>query len=180
VADAAALWALAAGDEAAFAKLIEAEAPRLLRFCRLMLGSLEEAEDVVQDAFIRLWENAASWQAQAQVGAWLHTVCHNRAIDRLRRRRAFVEESALDNVADASPSSESLLARRESIAAVRRAVAALPHRQRAAILLFHFQEFSQAEAAQVLDISEEAFESLLSRGRRRLRKALAGTGAGNE
>ena len=174
MADAAALWAVAAGDETAFARLVDVEAPRLLRYCRALLGSLEEAEDVVQEAFIRLWEGAGSWQADAQVGTWLHTVCHNRAIDRLRRRRALVEETALEALTDPAEPADLTLSRSEEAHAVRTAIAALPHRQRAAIMLFHFQDVSQSEGARVLGVSEEAFESLLARARRSLRERLRG------
>ncbi len=91
---------IATGDSLAFQRLIDREAPRLLRFAQGMLGSLDEAEDVVQDTLIRLWENAARWTPDAKVGTWLHRVCYNRSIDRLRRRRAFVDEAALEDVPD--------------------------------------------------------------------------------
>ncbi len=105
--------AIAAGDAAAFRRLIDREAPRLLRFAQGLLGSLDEAEDVVQDTLIRLWENAARWTADARIGTWLHRVCYNRAIDRLRRRRAFVDESALEEFADDSePATRRLFATR--------------------------------------------------------------------
>ena len=106
--------AIAAGDSAAFRRLVDREAPRLLRFAQGMLGSLDEAEDVVQDTLIRLWENAARWTPDARIGTWLHRVCYNRAIDRLRRRRAFVDESALEEFADESEPADAALVRSES------------------------------------------------------------------
>jgi RNA polymerase sigma-70 factor (ECF subfamily) len=168
--------AIAAGDQLAFARLIDRESPRLLRFAQGILGSLEEAEDVVQEALVSLWENAAGWRPEALIGTWLHTVCYNRAIDRLRRRRNLVDEGALDEVPDAGELAETSLVREETARSVRNAVERLPVRQRAAVLLFHFQDFSQREAAESMGVSESAFESLLARARRQLREWLAAEG----
>lgn len=168
--------AIAAGDSAAFQRLIDREGPRLLRFARGMLGSLDEAEDVVQDTLIRLWENAASWTPDARIGTWLHRVCYNRSIDRLRRRRAFVDDSALDDMADESVPPDHLLVQGETVRSVQAAIAVLPPRHRTAVLLFHFQDLSQREAAAVMGMSETAFESLLARARRQLRRSLADEG----
>ena len=173
VADLAELRTVAAGDRDAFARLMEREGPRLLRFASGVLGSLEEAEDVVQDTFITLWENAARWRPEARLGTWLHTVCYHRAVDRLRRRRAFVEESALDALADEGEPADGGLVRAETARSVRDAVERLPHRQRTAILLFHFQDLPQKQAAEILGVSESAFESLLARARRQMRRWLS-------
>ena len=172
-ADLAEVRAIAAGDQSAFAALIQREGPRLLRFAYGVLGSLEEAEDTVQDTFISLWENAARWRAEARLGTWLHTVCYNRAVDRLRRRRNFVAESALDDLADEADLAEGRLVRGETVRSVREAIARLPHRQRAAVMLFHFQDLPQKHAAEILDVSESAFESLLARARRQMRHWLS-------
>ena len=163
---------IATGDSLAFQRLIDREAPRLLRFAQGMLGSLDEAEDVVQDTLIRLWENAARWTPDAKVGTWLHRVCYNRSIDRLRRRRAFVDEAALEDVPDESEAVDAALVRNEATLSVREAIARLPARQRTAVLLFHIQGLAQREAAEVMSVSEAAFESMLSRARRQLRRWL--------
>jgi RNA polymerase sigma-70 factor, ECF subfamily len=166
--------AVAAGDHTVFAALIEREGPRLLRFAYGLLGSLEEAEDIVQDTMISLWENAPRWRPEARLSTWLHTVCYNRAIDRLRRRRSFAEESELTDLADEAELAEGRLVRNETVASVRNAVERLPHRQRAAIMLFHFQDLPQKQAAEILGVSESAFESLLARARRQMRHWLTG------
>ena len=139
--------AIAAGDTAAFRASSSAKSPRLLRFALGMLGSLEEAEDVVQDALLRLWENAAGWTPEARIGTWLHRVCYNRAIDRLRRRKSFVDDSLLEDVADVAEPADIGLVRGEQVRGVREAIARLAPRQRTAVLLFHFQDLSQREAA---------------------------------
>jgi RNA polymerase sigma-70 factor (ECF subfamily) len=170
------LRAIAGGDVAAFQRLIDREAPRLLRFAQGVLGSLDEAEDVVQDTLIRLWETAAQWTPDARIGTWLHRVCYNRSIDRLRRRRNFVDESALDEISDHADLPDAALIRSESVNSVRAAIDRLPARQRTAILLFHFQDMSQRDAASVMAMSETAFESILARGRRQLRRLLSDGG----
>ena len=167
------LRAIATGDQAAFERLIGREAPRLIRFAEGMLGSLDEAEDVVQDTLIRLFENAARWTPEARIGTWLHRVCYNRAIDRLRRRRNFVDEAALDAMSDDADLADAGLIRSETVLSVRAAIGQLPARQRTAILLFHFQEMSQREAASIMAVSEAAFESMLARGRRQLKRLLS-------
>ena len=164
--------AIASGDPAAFARLIDRESPRLLRFAHGLLGTLEEAEDVVQDTLIRLYENAGGWEPQARIGTWLHRICYNRSIDKLRRRRALVDESVLDEMPDSAELPDSALLRSETVRSVREAIARLPHRQRTAVLLFHFQELAQREAAGIMGISEPAFESLLARARRQMRALL--------
>jgi RNA polymerase sigma-70 factor, ECF subfamily len=172
--------AIAAGDAAAFERLVDREAPRLLRFAQGLLGSRDEAEDVVQDTLIRLWENAQSWTPDARIGTWLHRVCYNRSIDRLRRRRNTVADSVLEDFSDGAELAEAALVRREGETSLRAAIETLPPRQRTAILLFHFQEMSQRDAAAVMEVSEMAFESMLARARRQLRKLLGEGGADDE
>lgn len=170
--DGEAMRAIAAGDSAAMQRLIDREAPRLLRFAQGMLGNLDEAEDVVQEALIRLWENAARWTPDARVGTWLHRVSYNRAIDLLRRRRAFIDESALDVVPDPAGPADVALLKDETEQSLRAAIERLPTRQRTAVLLFHVEGLPQREAARVMEVSETALESLLSRARRQLRALL--------
>ncbi|OSM00154.1 putative ECF subfamily RNA polymerase sigma-24 factor [Magnetofaba australis IT-1] len=139
---------------------------------RRMLGDLHEAEDVAQEAFMRLWKQAARWRPEARVGTWLHTVVSNLCVDRLRKRR----ESALEDLPEPVDPAQNPLAERQRAelgAAIEAAMAQLPPRQKAAVVLVHHQGFSGREAAAALGVSEEAVESLLARGRRALRKSLA-------
>jgi RNA polymerase sigma-70 factor (ECF subfamily) len=175
-ADAAAMSAIAAGDEAAFARLVRDLAPVLLRFARATLAaSPGEAEEVVQESLVRLWRQAPSWRPDAQVSTWLHRVAYRLCIDRLRSRRPSVEIDAVeDEIVDPAPLPGARLARLEDVRAVQAAVDSLPERQRTAIVLCHYQGLSQSEASAIMGIGEEAYESLLARGRRRLRALLAG------
>lgn len=177
--DHALMAAVAAGDGRAFAALVKDHTPRLLRLTRSMLRtSPAEAEEIVQEALLRLWRQSAKWQPNGQVSTWLHQVAYRLAVDTLRRQRPSVaiETVEADLGDDDAPAPDVKLIRTEEIAAVRAAVDKLPDRQRDALILCHFQELSQAEAAAVMGIGEAAYESLLARGRRRLRVLLSAGG----
>ena len=173
--DQARLARVAAGDAAAFAGIVADETPRLLRFAASILGSGKaEAEEIVQEALIRLWQQAETWQPDGRISTWLHRVTYRLAIDILRRRRPSVAiETVEDMLEDAGPEPEARLIGIEDAKALRAAVESLPERQRTAIALCHFQGLSQAEAAVVMEVSEAAYELLLARARRRLRALLA-------
>lgn len=139
-----------------------------------MLGDAAEAEDVAQEVFLRVWKAAPQWRpGGALFSTWMHRVAMNLCTDRLRRRRETPAEDAGATLADGAPSPASALQAGERRAAVEAALAALPERQRAAIVLAHFQELPAAEAAAILEVSVEALESLLARARRALKAALA-------
>src|SRR5262245_16875006 len=170
--DAALMRRVAAGDSAATRLIVARYLPQVLALARRILNDASEAEDVAQEAMLRLWQVAARWREDAPVGAWLYRVAHNLAIDRIRRRRPMVDVDAAVNLADPAPTPVERLAERERKAAVERAIAGLPERQRTAITLVHTLEMGNIEAAAAMEISVEALESLLSRGRRALRAAL--------
>jgi len=161
------------GDRAAAQALMARHLPAMLRLARRMLGSQAEAEDCVQDAFLRVWTHAARWQpGRAVFGTWLHRVTLNQCYDRLRRKPALTLEAATE-VADAAPGADMALEAAGVAAEVEAALSDLPERQRAAILLCHYEERGNIEAAEILGVSVEALESLLARGRRTLRMKLS-------
>jgi RNA polymerase sigma factor (sigma-70 family) len=147
--------------------------PRLLSLGARMLGDPREAEDVAQDAFLRIWKQAATWRpGQAKFDTWLHRVAMNLCYDRLRRRRELPTDAPPDRP-DEGPAPDRGLLAAETGVRVNAALQALPERQREAIVLCHYQELGNIEAAEVMGVSVEALESLLGRGRRALRAALA-------
>ena len=162
-----------AGDSRACEEIVRRHLFRVTALARRMLNDASEAEDVAQDVFLRVWRQAPRWKpGAAKFETWMHRVTLNLCYDRLRRRREIADPDAGVSVADPAPNaSEAWLADQRS-ARVRDALAQLPQRQRAAISLCHFEEVSNVEAAAALEVSVEALESLLARGRRALKAAL--------
>ena len=171
--DSALIERVGRGEPAAARMLVSAKLSRIMGLATRMLHDTAEAEDIAQEAFVRVWRNAAAWQpGRARFDTWLHTVVLNLCRDRLRRRREVTGGSMPEPV-DPTPDAEAGLIETQRGDAVAAAIGALPERQREAILLVHYQDLSGADAAAVLDISVEALESLLARGRRTLRSRLA-------
>jgi RNA polymerase sigma-70 factor, ECF subfamily len=162
--------ALGQGDVAAYRALSTAYLQRVVTYAQRLLGNSAEAEDVTQEVFLRLWQGARSWEANALVGTWLYRVTHNLCIDRLRRGDRYSEDEAEPGTDSHRPSQ--LLERRELAEAVQQAVEELPPRQRAALLLSHDEGLGNPEIAAILELGVEAVESLLARARRRLREVL--------
>ncbi len=169
--DEALIGALAGRDTRALAELVRRHGGWAVRFATRLTGSPESAEEVVQDAFLRLWNGARDWQGRARFTTWFYRVVHNLAIDELRRRRRAYEplDEALE---DPTPTPVERLESERRAARVRAALATLPQRQRTALVLSHYENLPQAEAAAIMGISEGALESLLSRGRASLRERL--------
>ena len=170
--DAPLLVRIADGDASAFRALVNRHADRLLGFAQRLVGDLALAEDIVQDSFLAVWRTAPSWSPKAKVSTWLYRITRNKALDHLRKRRPTVDPDDVVLV-DGSDGADRTIDRRQTGNTVRAALDALPERQRAAIVLVHYELLSGAEASDALEISVEALESLLARGRRALRAALA-------
>jgi RNA polymerase sigma-70 factor (ECF subfamily) len=161
------------GDPAAIQAMVARKLPRMLALAHRMLGDAVEAEDVAQEAMLRAWKQAPKWRpGQAKFDTWLHRVGLNLCYDRLRKRREIPSEISPDRP-DEGPAPDRGLLAAELGARVDGALTRLPERQREAIVLCHYQELSNIEAASLMDVSVEALESLLSRGRRNLRQTLA-------
>lgn len=170
------LKSVAEGSVAAYRELVRRHANRLLRLNARVLRDTTEAEDVTQETFLRVWQRAGDYSPDGSAIGWLYRIAHNLSVDRLRRRgrlQAFEEEDA-EPPPDSAPQSK-LLHRMQRKSALDAAIEALPERQAAAITLVHLDELSGADAAEVLGVSVEALESLLSRARRNLRTRLSQT-----
>lgn len=172
--DAELVRSIGAGEPRAAEALVRRHLPRMVGLARRMLGDAAEAEDVAQEVFLRVWREAPRWRpGAAKFETWMHRVALNLCYDRMRRRRESADPDAGVNVADSAPMPADQWLARQRTARVDAALAELPERQRAAIVLVHYQELTNIAAAEMLEISVEALESLLARGRRALKAALA-------
>ena len=161
------------GDGQAAAELAHRHTSRVLALGVRMLGDRTEAEDVAQESMLRLWKIAPDWRAgEARVSTWLYRVAANLCTDRLRKRRG-TDLDAIPEPEDDTPSVETQLIGRDRAAAVQAAIDALPDRQRLAMSLRFLHELPNPEVARVMDVSVEAVESLLARGKRALAATLA-------
>jgi len=161
------------GEAAAIQALVARKLRRVLALAERMLGDAAEAEDVAQETFLRVWRHAPRWTpGAARFDTWLHRVTLNLCYDRLRRRRERPTAEPPDQP-DPGPAPDRGLLAADTARRVRTALLALPVRQREAIVLCHYQELGNIEAARAMGVSVEALESLLGRGRRSLRAALA-------
>lgn len=163
---------LRARDAGAFRMLVDRHMSLLLGVARRILHDEAEAEDVVQEAFVKLWQSGAGLEiGDAGVRPWLRRVVTNQCIDRIRAgRRTDVTDQIPEQPVPATQLTS--LAENDLSARVTSALQQLPERQRQALALFHFEGLSQSEVAAALAVSDEAVESLLSRARRTLRGAL--------
>ena len=160
------------GDKAAARALMLRLTPQILGYASRLLNDRSEAEDVAQEAMLRLWKIAPDWrQGEARISTWLYRVVSNLCTDRLRKKRGV----ALDSIAepqDSKPSVASAMIEAERADALQAALGTLPDRQRQAVVLRHLQGATNPQIAQVLKISVEAVESLTARGKRALTAAL--------
>lgn len=172
--DAVLLARFASGDQSAARALTDRLLPGALRQAWRMLGDQSEAEDVAQEAMLRLWRQASDWRAgEARISTWLYRVVHNLCIDRMRKRRPQVPVEDAPEPVDPDPSVLERMAASERSKAVAEAIAELPERQRQALVLRHFEGMSNPDIGEALECSVEAVESLLARARRQLAKRMS-------
>src|SRR6478672_6074140 len=170
--DEALMARVARGDERAFQLLSRRHLPAMLGLARRVLGNAAEAEDVAQEAFMRVWTHAPRWQPLAQFRTWLTRIVINLCLDR-KRRVAWVELERAGEIVDQSPGvgDKAEDAERERMLAA--AIEKLPARQRSAIALTYGDGMSNTQVAEILDTSVSAVETLLVRAKQNLRRALA-------
>lgn len=172
--DDALLRQFAQGDAAAARDLTDRLAPRCLSVAMRMLGNRAEAEDVTQEAMMRLWQMAPNWvPGQAKVSTWLYRVTLNLCVDVQRKKRP----DRLDDVPEPEDADLSAADRLQDAArkdALQAALSQLPDRQRQAVILRHIEELPNPEIAGIMGVSTEAVESLTARGKRALAAILAG------
>ena len=167
----------AEGDRHAFGRLMERHARAMLVLAQRVSGNPDDAEELVQEAFLKVWTQAGRWRpaGRARLSTWLYRVVLIACLDR-RRRPAWGPLDEIEEIADGAPGAAQLLAGQQNRRLINEAMAALPERQRAALFLYYFAEITVPQAAQVLDVSVSALEALLMRGKRALKKELSRRG----
>ena len=177
--DEALMARVARGDEPAYRLLTRRHLPAMLGLARRILGNAADAEDVAQEAMLRVWTHAPRWQPLAALRTWLTRVVVNLCLDR-KRRAPWVGLDAVGEIVDPAlgPGENAEQYEREQLLAA--AVAELPARQRTAIVLTYSEGMSNAQVAEVLDTSVAAVETLLVRGKQNLRARLGRLIEGDE
>lgn len=161
----------ASGNRGAFAQLVHRHRERVLRTAYGILGSAEEAEDVAQDVFIKVWNSLPTYRAQGSLASWLYRITVNTALDALRRRG---EEVPLEDwQRDVEEPPEEALLRRDLGERVRRALAALPPGARSVLILREYEQLSYKEIAEVLQVPIGTVMSRLHYARKILKERLA-------
>jgi len=176
-----------ADDAAAFGELVQRYQSRLVGILHHLLGSADEAEDLAQEVFLRVYRTRKRYHPRAKFSTWLFTIANNLALNarRSRQRKPTVslpaqesgplgERPAEQLVADRAAPPAQRLQQQELSAVIRTALDGLKPRQRLAVVLNKFEDMNYAEIAEVMGLTTKAVKSLLSRARMNLRAALAG------
>ncbi len=175
------MLAVRAGDQAAFAELVERYQHRLVGVMNHLVGHPHEAEDLAQEVFLRVYRTRLKYSPKAKFSTWLFTIANNLALNALRdrhRRKAMPLEVRESGGFTAAPADDRAatpaqpMQQQELAEVVRRALDDLNERQRVAVVLNKFEDMGYAEIAEVMGLSTKAVKSLLSRARGRLREAL--------
>lgn len=163
---------VAKGDRTAFENLYDRYAPRLLGFASRLMGSVSEAEDVVQEAFLKVWRSASDHDpSRSPPAVWMFLIARSRALDALRRRRPAESSETLGEVACSDRSQLNVDQRDLSLRACQ-AMAELPIEQQEALALVFWNGCSHTEVAQRLDLPLGTAKTRIRLGVRRLRDQL--------
>ena len=170
------------GDLKAFERLVDLHQGSIIGTVSRMLGNVEDAHDVAQQVFIRVWKSAPRYEPTAKFTTWMYTIMRNLVYNELRRRVRKKEVSLDEPVFEDSPrelahptmeGADVITQREELEQALDRAIAALPEKQRIAVVLRRFEETPYEDLCEILGMSLPAVKSLLFRARAELRKSLA-------
>jgi len=151
---------------------------KMVVLAQRILFDPEQAREIAQEAFLRVWINAGKWDpdGSAMFSTWLRRVVINLSISQRRRRREQISIDAIADLPDLQADGFDRMASSHQKRAVQQAMEKLPERQRTALALFYFDDISQIEAAETMQLSPKAFDSLLVRARRNVKKYLSDMG----
>jgi RNA polymerase sigma-70 factor (ECF subfamily) len=163
---------IALADQGAFRLLARRYAGRAAGLSLRVTGNAADAEEIAQEALLRVWVNAPAWRPTAAFRTWFYRVVLNLCLNR-RRRKPFLPLDQAGDPADPAADPHMEVERSETDRRIAAAIAELPERQRAAIVLTYQEELSNADAAAALETTVSGIETLLVRARRALRDKLA-------
>lgn len=166
------------GDTSAFAVLVERYKSRIFTLAYRMLSSREEAEDISQEAFVKIYRSLKIYDAgRTRFSTWIYRITYNLCVDHLRKRRetAPLEE---DMIAAPSGCPEELAVAKDGVRILHEAVSGLPEEYRVPLVLFHFQGLSYREICRVLNLPMSIVKNRLFRARRLLKEKLDGGNGG--
>ncbi len=161
------------GDDSSFALLLNKYRAPVVHFLYRMVQDEAVAEELAQDVFLRVYRSRAGYKPTAKFTTWLFRIASHLALNWLRDARTERASEELGEMPDRGSSVEQSLVREVGLIEVRKAVAALPERQRAAVLMHKYEEMDYSQIAKALDLSESAVKSLLFRAYETLRARLA-------
>lgn len=164
------------GDRDAFACVVDVYMADVFRFSYSIMKDRGSAEDITQETFFRLWIKAAQWKPDGRLKAWLMRIAHNLCIDEIRgRKESQPVEGLILSLVDEAPDQIDLQAEKQVSDIVQNSLFSLPERQRTALILVYYQGSSNSEAATIMNLSVDALESLLARGRQKMKTMLKGS-----
>ncbi|MEO0467349.1 MAG: sigma-70 family RNA polymerase sigma factor [Pseudomonadota bacterium] len=163
--------AAAAGNRLAQSALVARHTPKVYALARRLVRDEALAEDITQEAFLRMWKVLEGWEPRAKLSTWLYRVTLNLCRDLGRKRRETTVDELPEQI-DGNLRPDELAEQKERLTVLQDAIEALPPRQCEALTLCGIEEHTNIEAAEILEISVEALESLLARARRKLRANL--------
>jgi len=184
--DAIAIERVLAGDREAYRSLVERHSRNVHRLAYRLTGNAHDAEDVVQEAFLRAYQKLQQFEARANFGTWVYRIAANYAIDRLRQRQKEearreqpeadgldgVEQDPLAQVRDEKPSPERLMQSTQLRREMERALSKLSHAERTAFVMRHWEGRGIDEIAGVLKSNSGATKNTVFRAVQKLRQAL--------
>ncbi len=162
------------GDRTAYKLLVDRHLRIFLSFAARVVGDRAEAEDILQEAFIRVWKNAAKWDQgrKTRFTTWFYRVVMNLCIDVKRKRKPTIELDEAFEVFSGAAKPDEYMSDKQMAQMIAKALVQLPERQRIAMTLCYLQSLGNMEAAEIMGVSTGAIESLLVRGRKKMAEIL--------
>ena len=168
------MTAVCKGDQSAYQTIVKQHLRSISHYAFRILGNQKDAEDISQEAFLRLWINTPNWKPkEAKLTTWLHKIAHNLCIDYLRKHGRVETRDYFQDEIGLLESNNNNGDENKKLQLLKQTIGKLPENQRNALTLCHYQGFSNREAAVIMNISVEALRSAIARAKRSLKNQLS-------